>query len=154
MRRKNPARLTKRQEAYCQAFAVTGNGTKSAIEAGYSKKVASVQSSENLDKPIIQNRITELQKATAKRLNITANMVLRRLWKIAKDDNRKDQVRALELVGKHLAMFTDKVTVENKVNENVITVAELEKEMPLSLSDKKKLLAAIRAAKEKKTQMI
>ncbi len=59
---KNP-KLTAKQEAFCVNYFITKNGTQSAIKAGYSPKtsVAQVIATENLRKPLIIDRLAELQ---------------------------------------------------------------------------------------------
>ena len=52
--------LTAREEAFCREYVVSWNGTRSAIDAGYSKKTAAVIAHENLRKPKIQARIKQL----------------------------------------------------------------------------------------------
>jgi len=50
-----------RQERFCLEYIRTGNGTRSAIAAGYSRKTARQIAHENLTKPHILARIAELQ---------------------------------------------------------------------------------------------
>ncbi len=52
--------LTGKEEAFCQEYVTCWNGTRSAIEAKYSKKTAAVIASENLRKPKIRTRIQEI----------------------------------------------------------------------------------------------
>jgi len=56
--------LTNKEEAFCQAYIVSWNGTRAAIDAGYSKKTATatVTASKNLLKANIRDRIKELMK--------------------------------------------------------------------------------------------
>jgi phage terminase small subunit len=54
--------LTDKEEAFCREYVVSWNGTRAAIDAGYSKKTAAVTAYENLRKPKIQARIQELMK--------------------------------------------------------------------------------------------
>ena len=58
-------RLTQKQETFCLKYVEMGNATQAAIVAGYKPKTAQVIASENLTKPIIQARVTELRKANA-----------------------------------------------------------------------------------------
>jgi len=53
--------LTDKQEMFCREFLINLNATQAAIRAGYSDKTANRTASENLSKPDIQNRITELK---------------------------------------------------------------------------------------------
>lgn len=63
MRRK----LTAKQSKFVAAYIKTGNATKAALEAGYSKRTARSVGSENLTKPdikkAIDDRVAELESA-------------------------------------------------------------------------------------------
>ena len=52
------------------------NGLQAAIRAGYSEKTAKQIASENLSKPDIQARLSELKQEVAERLEITQDYVL------------------------------------------------------------------------------
>lgn len=54
--------LTSKQEDFCRNIADGSNITKAAIKAGYSKKTAYSTGSENMKKPDIQARVSELQE--------------------------------------------------------------------------------------------
>lgn len=54
--------LTPRQERFCQEFVKDGNGTQSAIRAGYSKRTANEQSVRLLANVSVKNRIRELSE--------------------------------------------------------------------------------------------
>lgn len=74
--------LTAKQEAFCQEYLIDLNATQAAIRAGYSAKTANSLACGYLTKLNIQNRIAELMKARAERLQIDADYVLRRLTEI------------------------------------------------------------------------
>jgi phage terminase small subunit len=112
------------------------NATESAIKAGYSEKVAKEIGYENLTKPHIKSEIDKRLEARAKSNGITAEYVLQGIKSIADDIEAKhnDKLKAYELLGKHLKLFTDKIESEN-VNQNFnkdiseLTDAELEEEL-------------------------
>lgn len=54
--------LTSKQEDFCRNIADGSNITNAAIKAGYSKKTAYSTGSENMKKPDIQARVSELQE--------------------------------------------------------------------------------------------
>lgn len=56
--------MTRKQEAFCLAYAQSGNATRAALEAGYSERTARWMGSENLAKPDIQNRLREIAEET------------------------------------------------------------------------------------------
>lgn len=171
------AKLTAKQQRFCDEYLIDLNATQAAIRAGYSEKRASEQAYQLLQKTTVQNHIAELQKEREKRTEITQDSVLHELALIAfakasdyarvvekdamvevdgnmvpvldedgnqvkyrtvepilTDELTEDQkkaiavikkgrdgfeikpyskIQALELLGKHLGMFTDKVEVKN-----------------------------------------
>lgn len=60
--------LTSKQEDFCNNIAEGSNITNAAIKAGYSKKTAYSTGSENMKKPDIQARVSELQEDKVKLL--------------------------------------------------------------------------------------
>lgn len=86
------AKLTDKQETFCQEYMVDLNATQAAIRAGYSEKTANRTASENLTKPDIQNRISELKSKRNERTKINADYVLNRLVEI-------DQMDVLDILG-------------------------------------------------------
>lgn len=83
------AKLTAKQEQFCQEYLVDLNATQAAIRAGYSKDTANEIGSQNLAKISISERITELRAERAGRLEITKDMVLAEYAKIAFFDPSK-----------------------------------------------------------------
>lgn len=75
-------KLTDKQEAFCLEYLIDLNATQAAIRAGYSKKTSKDIACENLAKPNIQERITELKGKRAEEVNYTAKNVLERLMEI------------------------------------------------------------------------
>ena len=72
-------KLTDKQEMFCKEYLIDLNATQAAIRAGYSKKTASVIANENLIKPYIQERITELKESRSNRIEMTSDGVLKEL---------------------------------------------------------------------------
>jgi phage terminase small subunit len=56
------SKLTDKQEMFCKEYLIDLNATQAAIRAGYSKKTANEQGSQNLVKLSIQKRIAELKE--------------------------------------------------------------------------------------------
>ena len=131
-------KLTAKQERFVEEYLVDLNATQAAIRAGYSEKTARSVGSENLAKPDIAAAITEAKKNRSKRTGIDQDYVLTNIvetlerCKQAKPVLNADGTRVMvetadgeiapafkfdaanvlksaELLGKHLAMFTDKV---------------------------------------------
>lgn len=78
--------LTDKQKRFCEEYMIDLNATQSAIRAGYSEKTAHSIGFENLIKPEIQDYISELKQSKSEELNISQNMVLKELMKIAFGD--------------------------------------------------------------------
>lgn len=78
--------LTDKQELFCQEYLIDLNATQAAIRAGYSEKTAHSIGNENLTKPEIQERITELNKGRQEATGINQRRVLEELAKIAFGD--------------------------------------------------------------------
>lgn len=171
------AKLTAKQQRFCDEYLIDLNATQAAIRAGYSPKTAEQLAYQLLQKTSVQNHIAELQKKREERTEITQDSVLHELALIAfakasdyarvvekdamvevdghmvpvldedgnqvkyrtvepilTDELTEDQkkaiavikkgrdgfeikpyskIQALELLGKHLGMFTEKVEVKN-----------------------------------------
>ena len=114
-------RLTPKQEAFCVHYTTIGaetfsNGTKAAIAAGYSKNSAYSQASTLLKNPKIQQRIKQLHSENMSRNMVTVDSVLSELDHIEKLAIRDGQfgaaTRCVELKGRYLAMFTDRLSVD------------------------------------------
>ena len=93
------------------------NATQAAIRAGYSEKTACKQGSRLLTFVDIQEAIQEAQSAQATRSQITVDEVVTELRNLAfgAAESGNVRARALELLGKHLGMFTDVVKHEGEV---------------------------------------
>ncbi len=80
---KKPKKLTPKQDKFCQEYMIDLNATQAAIRAGYSKKTAAIIGFENLRKPNIQARLSELNKKRQEETGITARKVLIEAGRIA-----------------------------------------------------------------------
>lgn len=121
-------KLSPKQETFCQEYIKDLNATKAGVRAGYSEKTANEQASRLLAKVNVAARVQELMNGRAKRNELTADKVLNDIeevrlrcsqgvevldkfgqptgvWKF--DSNAA--LKASELQGKHLKLFTDKV---------------------------------------------
>ena len=112
-------KLTPKQELFITEYLIDSNATAAAIRSGYSKRSANNIGPENLLKPIIKNEIEKRLKERALNNGITAEFVLNGIKAIAtKGEKENDQLKAYELLGKHLKLFTEKIESEN-VNTNI-----------------------------------
>lgn len=72
-----PPKLRPKVKVFVREYAKDLNGTQAAIRAGYSVRTAGAIASEHLQKPHVQAAIQAEQAARAKRLEITADAVVR-----------------------------------------------------------------------------
>lgn len=112
------ARLTEKQKLFVAEYLVDLNATQAAIRAGYSEKTAEQIGYQLLQKTLVQDAIQEAREKRQQRTEITQDMVVEELRAVAfakaadyTDSTLKysNKLKALELLGKHLGMFTDKV---------------------------------------------
>lgn len=163
--------MTDAQKRFCDEYLIDLNATR-AYKVAYPKckedETANAASSRMLRNVKVQEYISEKQKEIEKRTEVTQDMVIKELAKIAFLDIRKlytengqlknvadidsdtagaissletleeyegygddrekigdtqkvkllDKTKALELLGKHLGMFKEKVTINGNVNTN------------------------------------
>lgn len=160
--------LTEKQKIFCKEYIIDFNATQAAIKAGYSEKTATVIANQTLTKLYVQEYIKKLMAKREERTEITADMVVKELAKLAFSDTRKlydesrlmlphelddntaatissfktrregsaeegfyeveeykryDKTKALELLGRHLGIFNDKLGVEHSgqiIQRNII----------------------------------
>ncbi len=120
--------ISKKQEIFVAEYLVDQNATRAYVAAGYSATGAAQSASRLLRNPKVAELIATAQEQRMDELDISAKRVLGALASIAFDDSRKppisdgpakqvataDKLRALELLGRHLKMFTDKVEYAGK----------------------------------------
>lgn len=112
--------LTDKQERFALEYTKDFNATEAAVRAGYSKKSAHSIGWENLRKPEIQERVAAIARRQADEVNLSVESVLTRLVHLSENASPDSaQIRALELLGKHLAMFTDRVSVDGGLDLDI-----------------------------------
>ena len=118
-----------------QEYLVDLNATRAAVAAGYSEKTADVIGYENLKKPQIAAAIQEEMDTRSRRTEIDQDFVLGELREIAGAEASDEtgsalkyaaKLKALELLGKHLGMFTDRVEHAGETTVQVVLGKELE----------------------------
>lgn len=130
-------KLTDKQTAFAREYLVDLNATQAAIRAGYSERTASRIGPQLLGKTCVREAIEKAQAKRARRVEVTQDYVLSNLVEVVERtmqrapvlDRKGEQVtdeegravwtfdakganRALELLGKHLGIFTDKIRAE------------------------------------------
>src|SRR3954470_18249966 len=105
------SKLNKRQRLFVEAYLAEPNATQAALKAGYSQKTAYSHGQR-----LLKN--VEISEAVEKRVEdavITANEILNDVKNIAKTSERDgDRLKAYELLGKHLKLWTDKTELTGK----------------------------------------
>lgn len=76
-------KLTAKQERFCYEYCIDYNATQAAIRAGYKADNAYAIGSENLRKPEVKNRISEMQSNLAETAGISALRILKEHERIA-----------------------------------------------------------------------
>lgn len=77
------AKLTAKQQRFCDEYLIDLNATQAAIRAGYSAKTADAIGCENLTKPNIQQEIAKRMAERSKRTGINQDRVLQEIAKLA-----------------------------------------------------------------------
>ncbi|MFE4569960.1 terminase small subunit [Paenibacillus chitinolyticus] len=135
--------LTDKQEAFIREYMVDLNATQAAIRAKYSPKTASEQGSRLLANVKVRARIEELMETRKEKLELDAQWVLNRLMQVANRAMNAEPVmkwdyeeramvetgeytfdsrganQALELIGKHLTMFKEKIEHSGEISIKV-----------------------------------
>lgn len=104
--------LTARQARFVEEYTVDHNGRQAAIRAGYSPNGAEVTASRLIRMSNVASALAAKEEIVTERVELTAELVLQGLLKIAMHGDREaNKVRAWELLGKHLALFTDRMEI-------------------------------------------
>ena len=127
-----PNGLTEKQEAFCMAV-FSGVSFSEAYRQSYDAermKPATVhrQAHELVLNPKVAARMDQLHRDRDQQQRMQAlsrsDFVLKRLTDEAMNDDNSDgsRIRALELLGKSVALFTDKVETEDKTERDAATI--------------------------------
>lgn len=102
--------LSERRERFVAEYLASGKATQAAIAAGYAEANAPFQASRLLREPAVAAAIEARRAKVLGKLEVKAETVLGELAKVAFDpETSAMKVRALELLGKHLQLFVEKV---------------------------------------------
>lgn len=123
---RSKSKLSDKQKMFCKEYIVDLNATQACIRAGYSEKTAKQIGCENLSKPYLQEEIARLMKSREDRVQLTADKVLTDIERVRGLAEGSEQysisLKASELQGKHLAMFTDKQQIDGEVMMPIVDV--------------------------------
>jgi len=99
-------------EQFAMEYAIDANGKRAAIAAGYSPKVAANQASQLLKNQSVKDAIDKFRRDAIRKFKLKAEDVLEELAKVAMDaEITPHKIKALELLGKHFQLFTEKVEI-------------------------------------------
>lgn len=105
--------LTPKRRKFVEEYLKDFNGTQAAIRAGYAENSARQTAYRLLTNDYI---LAEIESSI-----MSENEILGRIAAIAKSAEKdSDKLRALELLGKTLALFTDKVQIEEIMGLEVV----------------------------------
>jgi len=111
---------------FCKEYLIDLNATKAYVRAGYSEKTANKSGPRMLVNVGIRNEIDRLKTIREKKVELTAEKVLKDIERVRDKAEGSEQynvsLKASELQGKHLAMFTDKHKVDGEIKMPVINI--------------------------------
>lgn len=118
-------KLTPKQKLFCELYALGGNATQAALEAGYSMSTAKEIGSENLTKPHLSEYIESLfnpgrdeRIASIKERNEVLTSVMRNT---ENDEgiSTADRLRAIDLLNKASGAYTNKHELTGKGGQDI-----------------------------------
>ncbi|MDR3581147.1 MAG: terminase small subunit [Oryzomonas sp.] len=105
--------LTRKQTLFVSEYMLDLNAAHAALRAGYSAHTAKETGCRLLHKPEVAEAIRRAVEARAERLQLSSEDVLRSIVDIrgraVTGGNLTQALRANELLGRHLKLFTDRV---------------------------------------------
>ena len=132
--------LSAKQKRFCEEYAICNNGFESARNSGYNEKYSSdLLKREDIQAYIdflnfegrtsrIASKDEVLERLTAvARGESTEEVVINSGSKVLKGTDVRDRVKAMELLGKRYALFTDKIEANGEFSF-VIDIPEEEEE--------------------------
>jgi phage terminase small subunit len=130
------AKLTPKQQRFCDEYLVDLNATQAAIRAGYSERTANEQGARLLAKVSVKAHIDEQMAKIHSEKIADAEEVMKYLTSVLRGDSsahvlardeigaeriiskppdEKERLKAAELLGKRYSLFTDKVNVDGAI---------------------------------------
>ena len=114
--------LKDQDRRFCEEYLIDVNATQAALRAGFAPATARNAyawiSGKNPKKPEVRAEIDRLMAERSRRIGVDADEVVQALAQIAFADGADDgvrtqeRIRALELLGKHLGLFTENVKLQ------------------------------------------
>jgi phage terminase small subunit len=117
-------KLSEKQALFVREYVKDHNATQAAQRAGYSKKTAYSAGQRLLKRVEIAKAIQKVLDRRARKVDLTAENILESIMDIrqmAVDQGRlNDALKANELLGKHLKLFTDRLEHSGSVTLQII----------------------------------
>lgn len=138
------ARMTAKQQRFCDEYLIDLNATAAAIRAGYSKHTAGAIGAENLKKPYIQEYIAERMAEKESQLIADQDEVLKYLTAVLRGESESEivvlvntgdfcteakqvkkhpdetqRLKAAELLGKRYGLYTEKIETDMDMDLNI-----------------------------------
>lgn len=108
-----PGKLSELQHRFVAELTAGKTGREAAIAAGYSEKAAPAIASRLLRDPAVAEAVAEKRAKVLGKLEVKAERVLEELATVAfAEEVSPVKVRALELLGKHLQLFVERVEMK------------------------------------------
>ena len=123
--------LTPKRQAFVREYPTDLNATKAAIRAGFSEKTAYSQGQRLLKNVEVADAIQKALAERSERTEITQDYVLTAIKETMEQrkgtgehSNPNAVLKGAELLGRHLAMFTDNKTVTHHDGDRLDAVLE------------------------------
>jgi phage terminase small subunit len=104
--------LTPKEARFVAEYLIDGNGTRAAAAAGYSEGNAAKQAYQLMKRQRVMKAIEAARGAISTKLELTAEKVLANIARIGQKAEKArrygEALKAEELLGKHLKLFTEK----------------------------------------------
>ena len=119
-------KLTDKQLMFCKEYIIDLNATQACIRSGYIERTAEQQASRLLRNVKVQSEVNRLKAIREKKIGLTAEKVLEDIERVRNKAEVSEQfnvsLKASELQGKHLAMFTEKHQVDGEIKMPVVQI--------------------------------
>ena len=135
--------LTTKQAAFVREYLIDLNATQAAIRAGYSAKTAGRVAGQVMQKPAVQRALRKAMNERSEKTEITAEYVLKTIKdtieknKSGETYDARSVLKGCELLGRHLGLFNDKLTVGVSVQDVMAAFPEpIQKQIREALAKK------------------
>tara|TARA_R110000824_G_scaffold171502_1_gene349137 strand:+ start:583 stop:1083 length:501 start_codon:yes stop_codon:yes gene_type:complete len=125
-------KLTMKEQKFCQEYLVDLNATQAARRAGYSLNNSRQVAAELLTKYPVYSKIQELFRKRSNKTELKAEEVIDDLRWVVKETKASGDtkaymsaVKALELLGKHIGMFEERLRIIHQDRSNSELVSEM-----------------------------